>query len=432
MRNRKKWMALCLAAALTGSLAGCQSQTGSSAAPVAENKNVAEQNEKQQMNTVKESSVKAAETHKIGVAVYNLEDDEVKMFRTYYEDYLSAAFNVQFIYSDTITNINEEKQFADQAKDEGCEGIISYVSYDLPEITAYCADDMYYVLTSGSYTDDMLTQAEQHKKFLGITGPSDQDEYDAGVHLVQSMQNKEDDSVSDTQKIWLLLDGGVRTGNYMHEQRLAGALDTLQEVGYILTASAAELGAASENCLAAEHPDGGKVYLCPGYFYTEDSQKNITEALDRVDPDAVISVCSLAVLYDMLLEKEKTQNKNMQIGAVDCFSETNRKAFETKDIFGNSSIDCIVGKCQAMGAPAFIAMYNAITGHIDVIRDGGKPYRLSQNMWMADSAQDYDSLCAKAGNIYENVYTTDEIMKVLAVYNPSADFTSFKSFVAKL
>lgn len=177
-----------------------------------------------------------------------------------------------------------------------------------------------------------------------------QDEYDAGVHLVQSMQNKEDDTVSDTQKIWLLLDGGVRTGNYMHEQRLAGALDALQKVGYILTASADELGASSENCLAAEHPDGGKVYLCPGYFYTEDSQKNITEALDCVDPDAVISVCSLAVLYDMLLKKEEAQNKNMQIGAVDCFSETNRKAFETKDIFGNSSRDCIVGKCQAMGA----------------------------------------------------------------------------------
>ncbi len=259
-----------------------------------------------------------------------------------------------------------------------------------------------------------------------------QDEYDAGVHLVQSMQNKEDDTVSDTQKIWLLLDGGVRTGNYMHEQRLAGALDALQKVGYILTASADELGASSENCLAAEHPDGGKVYLCPGYFYTEDSQKNITEALDCVDPDAVISVCSLAVLYDMLLEKEEAQNKNMKIGAVDCFSETNRKAFETKDIFGNSSIDCIVGKCQAMGAPAFIAMYNAITGHVKVVRDGGKPYRLSQNMWMAGSAQDYDSLCAKASNIYENVYTTNEIMKVLAVYNPSADFTSFKSFVEKL
>ena len=75
MRNGKKWMALCLAAALTAGLAGCQSQTGSSAATAAENKNVAEQNEKKQMDTVEESSVQAAETHKIGVAVYNLEDD---------------------------------------------------------------------------------------------------------------------------------------------------------------------------------------------------------------------------------------------------------------------------------------------------------------------------------------------------------------------
>lgn len=146
----------------------------------------------------------------------------------------------------------------------------------------------------------------------------------------------------------------------------------------------------------------------------------------------MISVCSLAVLYDTLQEKEIAQGKDIQIGTVDCFSETNRSAFERQDAFGNSSIDCVVGKCQAMGAPAFIAMYNAVTGHADVVRNEGKPYRLNQNMWTARSAAEYDTLSVKASNIYENVYTTDEMMKVLAVYNPAADYTAFENFVEKL
>ncbi|MEI3246612.1 MAG: hypothetical protein V8S26_11110 [Lachnospiraceae bacterium] len=125
------------------------------------------------------------------------------MFRSYYEDYLTAAFNADFLYSDTITNIDDEKAFVDQAKEAGCEGIISYVSYDLPEITAYCADDMYYAIASGTFTEDEFAQASQHEKFLGITGPSEEDEYTAGKNLIAALA-KDGDDLSATQKTWLM------------------------------------------------------------------------------------------------------------------------------------------------------------------------------------------------------------------------------------
>lgn len=424
MKKSRKMVALCLSASLTCSLAGCQSSSSVSAVTDTESTSAVSQ--------VENGSDEAMDSYKIGVAVYNQEDDEVKMFRSYYEDYLSAAFNVEFLYSDSIRSIEEEKQFVDQAKAEGCEGIISYVSYDLPEITAYCADELYYVLASGSFTESELESASQHEKFLGITGPSSQEEFDAGKNLVTAMQNENGDTLLASQKTWILFNGGAAAGNYMHEQRFRGALEEFEAQGFTLTASADELKAATENCLAAEHSDGGKVYLCPGYYYTEDTQVNLTKALEEIDPDTVISVCSLAVLYDTFLDKEKAQGKNMQIGAVDCFSETNREAYAATDAFGNSSIDCIVGKCQAMGAPAFIAMYNAVTGHADVVRDNGQAYRLTQDMWTARSAEEYEELSAKASNIYENIYTTEEMMGVLAVFNSSANYSGFKTFVEKL
>ena len=137
-------------------------------------------------------------------------------------------------------------------------------------------------------------------------------------------------------------------------------------------------------------------------------------------------------MYPNLLNKEKQQGKNIQIGAVDSFTDTNREAFEAKDSFGNSQIDCIVGKCRAMGAPAFIAMYNAITGHADIVRDNGAAYHLSQDMWTAATLEEYEEMSAKASNIYQNVYSTEEMMQVLGVFNPNADFASFTAFVDKL
>lgn len=430
MKNYRRFLALGLAAVMTAGLAGCGTDAQAADASSA-SQTEASQTES---TTDSSSSVQADDQntiHKIGVAVYNLDDDEVKMFRSYYEDYLTAAFNVDFLYSGTITTIDEEKAFVDQAKEAGCEGIISYVSYDLPEITAYCADDMYYTIASGTFTDDEFAAASQHAKFLGISGPSSEDEYNAGKNLIDAMAD-EDTDVPATQKTWLLCSGGSASGNFMHAQRLGGALDELTELGYTLTGSVDDIKASTEGGVIATHPDGGSIYLASGYYYSDEDQVNFTGALDEIEPDAVVSVCTLSNMYDTIQNKEEEQGKNIQVGAVDSFTDTNREAFEAEDSFGNSQIDCIVGKCRAMGAPAFIAMYNAVTGHEDVVKYNGAAYHLSQDMWTASSAEQYEELSAKASNIYQNVYSTEEMMNVLSVFNPKAEYGNFVDFVNKL
>ncbi len=439
MKKMTKLLALGLAATMTAGLSGCgtksQAATPSSLADTAKSSQAEDSTVSQtaslEVSSTASQTDDATKIHKIGVAVYNLNDDEVKMFRSYYEDYLTAAFNVDFLYSDTITTIDDEKAFVDQAREAGCEGIISYVSYDLPEITAYCADDMYYTIASGTFTEEEFAQASQHEKFLGITGPSEEDEYNAGKNLVASL-GVDDDDIRGTQKSWLLCSGGSNSGNYMHAQRLAGALDELQSLGYTLTASADEIKSMTTSTVIATHTDGGSVTLLPGYYYTSSDQLNFTQTLDAMEPDIVVSVCTLSNMYPNLLNKERQQGKNIKIGAVDSFTDTNREAFESKDSLGYNQIDCIVGKCRAMGAPAFIAMYNAVTGHADVVKDNGKAYHLSQNMWTASSPEEYEEMSAEASNIYQNVYSIEEMMNVLAIYNPDADFAGFKEFVNSL
>ena len=425
MKKSLRFLALGLTAAMTAGLAGCGT---ASQTPQTSTSSIVSDTSAIESTTATDTQT---EIHKIGVAIYNPEDDEVQMFRSYYEDYLTAAFNVDFIYSDAIRTADDEKNFAKQAKDAGCEGIISYVSYNLPEIAAFCdEEDLYYTIGSGTFTDDEFTQASQYQKFLGITGPSADDEYNAGKDLISTLADNGD--IAATAKSWLLCDGGAAEGNYMHEQRFLGALESLQDLGYTLTASADELKTTTENGVIATHPDGGSVYLCAGYYARTENRQTLTSALAAVDPDAVVSVCSLANVYDDLRAKETTQGKNIQVGAVDAFTDANREAFEAKDDYGNSLLNCIVGKCRAMSAPAFIAMYNAVTGHENIVKDNGAAYHLSQSMWIATTPEEYEEMSAKASNIYQNIYSTNEMMQVLGTFHPAATYADFSAFVSKL
>lgn len=76
--------------------------------------------------------------HKIGVAVYDLNDNEVKMFQRYYQEYIESSFLVEFIYSPSLRTLEDEEQFISDVQSKGAEGIISFTSYDLNEVVDAC------------------------------------------------------------------------------------------------------------------------------------------------------------------------------------------------------------------------------------------------------------------------------------------------------
>ena len=50
----------------------------------------------------------------IGVSVYNLNDAEVREFRNYFENYVGMAFEVEFLYSSSISTAEEEISFINE------------------------------------------------------------------------------------------------------------------------------------------------------------------------------------------------------------------------------------------------------------------------------------------------------------------------------
>lgn len=370
----------------------------------------------------------ATTVKKIGVAVYSIDDDEVNMFRTYYENYLENAFEVEFIYSSAISTLEDEKAFVDAAKEEGCEGIISFITNDLPAIVEYCGDDIYYTMGSGTVSQEDYDAVKNNDHFIGITGPSPEDEYNAGVDMIRFFAGENGGS-----KNYLVLNGGTGYNNYMHQQRFQGMIDTLEsEVGFTFNSSFEEMSALTETTMVAESKDGGKVYVAPGYFYSEEGYQFMEKALTLDEFDVMATVCSVTVLSDKIAAREAEQGKDIQVGTVSCFSEDNHVAFMTEDEFGNSSLNYLAGKCEAMSAPAFIAMYNAVTGHPEVFRKDNQAYWLNQGFWVADNAEEFDELASEAHNVYQNSYGTSEMMENITIFNEGANYGGFKKFVESL
>lgn len=414
-KMRKRFVALGMSALMIFTMAGCGNKQKST-----------------QTTQAQVTSVSAAENkvHKIGVAVYSSTDDECRMFKEYYTNYLKNSFQAEFIYSSDIKDYKDEMAFVDSAKKEGCEGIISFITNDLSEIVKYCAkQDMYYMLGSGTQSTDEFNSVKNEKNFLGIMGPSVENEAEAGQKMIESLGDK-----NGSKKTYVLLSGGSAFNNFMHKERLCAMLETLQkEQGFIFEKTIDEIAAVQQNALVGTSKDGGRIYICPGYLNLEAYKDNLQNVLSQAgEVDAVASTYYIAPFLDTITEKEVAQKKDIQTGAIDCFSDTNREAFDEKDSFGNSKLNFIGGKCAAMAAPAFVAMYNAVSGYPEAVRNGNEAFWLNQDFWYASTPDEYEKLSTAADNVYKNIYSTDDIMTSLAEYGKQADYNTLVNFVDKI
>lgn len=407
-------LALCICLCMIVSLVGCSNSNQNNTETTEAASNIPE-------SSAEPSSHDETETHKIAVSVYSTTDEEVLMFRTYYQTYLENAFNVEFLYSNAITDSEQEIEFIQSAKAEGCEGLISFVLYDVVASVEECGDDFYLVVGNGTISVDELNAVKDNPAFLGVVGPSYDDEYNAGVKSIQGLAGEDG-----SKQTYALLSGGSNSGNTMHSKRTQGMLETLQnDYGFTLTASIDELLAASENTLAAENANGGKVYICPGYYYAEGSEarNNVSKILTDATPDVIASTMGVNVLDDMIAEYESTQNKDVKVGAIDCFSETNQISFS------DGTLDYLVGKCPAMAAPAFVAMFNAITGYADIMHVNNSAFLANHPFWHADSLEQCEELRAAAENVYQNVFTTETLMKAMPAYTDGANYSDFENLI---
>ena len=336
--------------------------------------------------------------HKIGVIVYNTADEEVIGFREYLQGYIESNFEmVQFIYSDSIRSGEEELDFIQSACDSGAEGFLSFLSHDLAAEVALCGKNkVYYLLASGTVSAEAFDSVADDPWFLGMFGPDQPIEFQAGADMARFFIGEE------TGTRYFILSGGAAMRNEMHYQRTLGILDTFASAyGVTFTPSCEEL-ARSTGPVTVE-TDKLTVTICPGYVSREEYLEIARQAYNAGSYDAVLSVLPPE---EMVIVIEKTP-----LGVVDSYNTRNFQ------MFADGSLRFVVGKYSSLIGPAFALMLNAVTGHAEEYRDGGRAIKVTQGFWFSDSAEDYNEKYALSVSPSMNAYNFEDLSGIIRIYN---------------
>ena len=340
--------------------------------------------------------------HKIGVIVYNTGDEEVIGFREYLQGYIESNFPmVKFLYSDSIQDEEQELAFIQSACDQGVEGFMSFLSRDLRAEVALCEQNRaYYLLASGTVSDEEFDAVADNPWFLGMFGPGQPFEFQAGADMARYFLRER------TGSRWFILSGGAPLGNEMHYQRTMGILDTLATAyGVVFPQSRQDLARTTEP-LTLEM-EKFTVTICPGYISRESYLAAAMEAYSAGSYDVVLSVLPPA---DMVSVIGKTP-----LGVVDSYNTRNLQ------LSTDGMLKFVVGKYSSMIGPSFALMLNAVTGHASEFRDKGRAVQVTQGFWNSEGPEDYLEKYSLSISAAMNAYNFDDLSKVICIYNPKAN-----------
>ncbi len=346
------------------------------------------------------------EEHTIAVLIYDRTDDEVISFRRYLQDYIGSVFNVNFLYSDSIASEEEALAFIQEAADYGAEGVMSFNSYDLEAETALCEQNgIYFMMASGTVSNEEFAKAEKNPYFLGVVGPGRFIEYKAGSDMLGYFVEQEEGNE------YFILSGGGCMGNEMHYLRTVGILDTLQNAYDVTFDKTTEEIARSEEPYHFES-DAVKVVVAPGYLTFPEVLETCEKEYAEHPYGNVLSVLPAAKMLNSI--------KGAKLGMVDCYSEANLQ------LFANGQLHYLTGKYSSIIGPSFAAMYNAVTGHADVMREKGRPFYATQGFWSSTSLEDYTEKYAYASSLEKNAYNYEDLSAVMLAFNKDATVADLK------
>ena len=350
----------------------------------------------------------------IGVVVYNQNSPEMNMFMNYYREYIQQGFPVKFYFSGSINSAEDEINFIRAMKLQGVSGIISFYGQDIQKIVEACdEEEMYYVLGSGSISDEDYDKVKTSPYFLGSVGPDAKADYEAGYNMADYFADADTSS-------YIVLTGGSSAGNYMHLQRTIGVLEGLAEKeGLTYSEDVEKLASSEKTTVVDAGKDDVSITICPGYMTDPKGINNLKHAFVDRNYDAVLCTFNVDEIMKTITSKEEEQGSNIKVGAVDCFSMENHDEINDNDSFGNPKIDYIAGKYASMGGPAFAILYNAMSGHPEANTDDAdsNTVRLYQGFWSASDKDTFNELYGYTQDIYENAYSCADLMKVIKAYS---------------
>ena len=360
----------------------------------------------------------AAGTVKIGVLVSDATSSEALAFRAYYTEYIAKAYNVEFIYSDELSDAAGEKSAIDNFIVNNCKAVISFSSFDRPAQIDQCeAAGIYYAVATGTLTDEQYEEYKDYEFYVGAIGPSMDIEFKAGYDMAAYY-------IDNGMTKFGMFGGGVPYSVDMHIYRAAGILTAMVEKG---GEGANYKGANNAGAIIGQiYADGGidtgaignlelAAYV-GGYDFNDAWFGKLAQMVGTEGIQAILTVGSgVDVLGGFIA------GSGVKLATVDSFTPA------MKDAMDNGILDYMAGKFAASIGPIFAATLNAVNGQ-PIRNSDGNALALGQGYWVATNSDQFAEYSAVDSSLTDPAYTKQILDQYAA---PGVNYEDFAAFVAQ-
>ncbi|WP_099466653.1 hypothetical protein [Konateibacter massiliensis] len=390
---KKKLLAMLLGLTMVGTLMGCGSgstQTGSeSTSDAAETT----QESSTDTSTTDAAGTDTADTETtatypeekvlIGVELYDPTESETLAMQVYFRQ-LANTYNVEFKYSEAITDADSEMKFIEDCAMAGCQGFFAYYSVTgAQQIQSVIDYGMYYY---GMYDEASYEEFASDPYYLGYVLAGG-DEYDKGKALGEWVVEKGYKNV-------VYANGGADFGVGQFVDRQNGFMDA---VGSDV-----------------------KVTVVSGFpgdqFFADQAAALSTEGLEAV----VASFNGIDFWAQPIASAGLTDT--VALATIGSLNDTYLNAFD------NNTCSLLVSNNINAYGIAIPMICNAVDGNNDAYLVDGKAFELSTDFWLIDNSED----CKKLYTILtgEGIFTAEQLMQLSVKQNPSASVSTLEEILA--
>lgn len=390
MKNIKKFLVTLVVAVLLVTVTGCSSSSnseGGSEKPV-----------------------------KIGVLVADATGEEALAFRSYYEGYIQENFNVEFMYSDELSDAAAEASTIDNFVANNCKAIISFASADRSAQIEQCEQNkVYYAVATGTLSEEEYEKFKSYEYYVGAIGPDLATEFTAGYDMAKYY-------IDNGNTKFAMFGGATPYFNDMHIYRAAGMLAAMAEAAGSNYKGAEGFGIVGQiyaDMCAIEPYNFGDVELVGyvgGYDFDDAWFGKLAETAANPEVEVLLAVGSGETAFGAF------KQENQKLGNFDSYTTAQVELVKA------GTIDYLTGKFSASIGPIFAATLSAVKGQ-PIRTAEGYALALSQGYWVAtnvDEANKYYEVCSSTS---EPAYTKDMLEGLIgASYDDFAKFVSAYSF----
>ena len=347
----------------------------------------------------------SAAPYKIAVAT-NQSGLTWEIMRTYLDSEVAPALNMEFMYSETLTDANGLIDFMEKAYAAGCVGVINYVTAnDAVSLGANRAEEWgIWFITENSALTEAVAGLPHNLGHCGAFAPAIAESYKQGFEAL----------LSDGEKHGVFIFTGAAVGGKIgqgaasHAYAAQGMLETIRDAyGLEYEAEIDDIINRQEPGEVATSDPDVKIYLYPGL----DVNAATTAALPVLqsgDYDIFAAVFNFSAFTNAIDDVEKSLNKDIKIIGTVSIEQQTATGFETLDSTGDTILIAAVLNplTVAVGVKCAI-LYNALNGHGEAMKDNGDALLFGVRSWFckdADTAAAVTGISKKGRHRNESIY----------------------------